>query len=72
MRGKHLKSPEGGENALPKPHDRMEMSGKDRGKHGPSTRIASPPSAKAGLTHLGPTPDMKGRLFGHKRNEHGC
>jgi hypothetical protein len=67
--GKHLESPEGGENALP--HPKHEKIG---GHHGSDRKLASPEASPAGLNHHSPTPDIghrKNKLFNHKPNHRG-
>ena len=67
MRGKHVESPEGGEDAVPHPHDKGELQNDH--KSGPTMK--SPETASEGMNHRSKTPDMMGRLFDHKPNKHG-
>jgi hypothetical protein len=67
MRDKHLMSPNDAENAVPHPHDRMELANEH--KKGPTMK--SPETAPMGMNHKQKTPDMMGALFDHKPNKHG-
>lgn len=69
MRGKHLRSPPGGENALPHPtsHEGIDVPQKHRG---PTLR-SSGDVVSGRPQYSSPTPDMKGRLFSHRPNKDG-
>ncbi len=69
MRGKHLESPKGGENALPKPRSNAGID--VRQSHRRVTMKSSGDVVSGRPQYSSATPDMKGRLFSYKPNTDG-
>ena len=68
MRGRVIKSPSGGENAVPMPHSGEGIDVKQ--KRGPVMK-SSGDVVSGRPQYSSPTPDTKGRLFSHRPNKDG-
>jgi hypothetical protein len=67
--GKTVKSPASAENATPKPHSN---AGIDVTQSHRRITVKSSGDTVAGRpSYSSPTPDMKGKWFGHTPNKHG-
>lgn len=68
--GRTIKSPATAENATPKPHSNAGIDVKQ--SHSARTLKSSGDVVAGRPQYSSPTPDMRGRLFGHMPNKDGC